>query len=89
MPVPRGYNWSMDFTFDGTVDAADASQLIIAIFLTRPGDINLDYQVDDDDFAILANNFGTGNEWTEGDLNGDGTVDLEDFVILDDNYPWP
>ena len=50
------------------------------------GDIDLDGDVDLDDFVILKLNFGTGTTWGTGDLDGDGDVDLDDFVILKLNF---
>jgi len=51
-----------------------------------PGDANLDRIVNLDDFAILRNNFGTGDTWAEADFNGDGAVNLDDFTILRNNF---
>lgn len=45
-----------------------------------PGDFDLNEKVEFADFMILANNFGTGNLYSQGDLNFSGRVDLEDFV---------
>ncbi|MFW6154449.1 MAG: lamin tail domain-containing protein [Planctomycetota bacterium] len=53
----------------------------------KPGDIDLDGDVDLDDFVILKQNFGaSGVSWTRGDMTGDGDVDLDDFVILKQNF---
>ena len=55
-----------------------------------PGDINMDGLVDQADFSILAQNWGTtgqsgGSLWNIGDLNCDGAVDSTDLAILQDN----
>jgi hypothetical protein len=47
-----------------------------------PGDFNSDGVVDLADFAILADNFRTGNTFEQGDINFDLRVDLRDFVEL-------
>jgi len=55
-------------------------------------DIDLDGNVDEDDFNILEANFGRTdcdefNSWCSGaDINEDGSVDLGDFVILRNCY---
>jgi hypothetical protein len=84
-----GYNWRLDINADDVIDEDDADDFVMNVVGTRYGDLNLDYRVDDDDFEIFADNFGTGSSWAEGDLNGDGQVDLYDWVIFDTNYPWP
>ena len=52
----------------------------------RPGDADMDGDVDLDDFVILKQNFATGTTWDEGDFDLDGDVDLDDFVILKKNF---
>jgi len=52
----------------------------------RPGDADLDGDVDLDDFVILKQNFNTGARRTRGDFDDDGDVDLDDFVILKQNF---
>ena len=60
-------------------DAAISYALGIDMDVT-PGDFNGDGNIDLADFAILADNFGTGNEFAQGDNNFDRRVDLRDFL---------
>jgi hypothetical protein len=54
----------------------------------NPGDIDLDGEVDFQDFLILQINFGatSGAERSDGDLDGDGDVDFVDFMIFQPNF---
>jgi len=55
--------------------------------MAKPGDADLDGDVDLNDFVILKSNFGQSpRTWTEADFNGDTVVDLHDFVILKQNW---
>ncbi len=52
--------------------------------LLRPlgGDVNLDGEVDRDDFAIIEENWGsTDATWPEGDLNLNTVVDFYDYLL--------
>ena len=51
-----------------------------------PGDFDLNGEIDFTDFLTLANNFGTGNLYSQGDLNFSGRVDLGDFVAFRDIF---
>ena len=52
-----------------------------------PGDVDMDGDVDLDDFSALKNNFGNDvTTRTEGDLTGDLHVSLEDFAQLKENF---
>ncbi|MEO0530024.1 MAG: hypothetical protein AAF266_05520 [Planctomycetota bacterium] len=54
------------------------------------GDVDLDGDVDIDDFAVIRDNFLTNvNTRAEGDLNGDDRVDFADFQQVVDNFPFP
>lgn len=68
--------------YGGWIESAETFSIVPAP--SCPGDINGDFVVDLDDFAILAVNFGipSGAIPSQGDLNGDGSVDLDDFAIL-------
>lgn len=56
-------------------------------FVPLPGDGNIDYRVDFQDFLSLAANFGkTDAVWSDGDFDADGTVSFKDFVILASNF---
>ncbi|MDZ4657702.1 MAG: hypothetical protein SH868_09020 [Bythopirellula sp.] len=51
-----------------------------------PGDINLDGQVEFQDFYTLQGNWGEDGTYQDGDFNNDGQVDLGDFEILQANW---
>jgi len=50
--------------------------------ITVPGDSDLDFDVDFQDFVTLANHFGGAGSWSSGDFDGDGEANFSDFVIL-------
>ena len=54
----------------------------------KVGDINLDGEVDIDDFVIFKNNCGamSGATWGTSDLDGDRDVDLDDFTIYKNSF---
>jgi glucose/arabinose dehydrogenase len=56
-----------------------------------PGDANLNRVVDNADFMLLYNNFGTaaGKTWRQGDFNDDGLVNFVDFQILERAFGQP
>jgi hypothetical protein len=55
------------------------------------GDADRDFDVDGDDFDLLAFNFGpgTGKSWGQGDFNDSGVVDGDDFDLLAFNFGAP
>jgi len=55
-----------------------------------PGDVNLDGNVDSDDYVVLKGNFGTtgGATWYDGDFDGDGNVNFEDLYALETNFEY-
>ena len=56
-------------------------------FVPLPGDANIDYRVDFQDFLSLAANFGKPDAvWSDGDFDADGTVSFKDFVILASSF---
>jgi hypothetical protein len=59
-----------------------------SVTVARPGDLDLDSDVDLDDLATLLANFGTtgGADWSHGDVTGDSNVDLDDLSLLLSNY---
>ncbi|MFW6154252.1 MAG: CARDB domain-containing protein [Planctomycetota bacterium] len=66
---------------------AGSFDVAIDFSVRKPGDADLDGDVDLDDFVILKTHFGdTGAGWGDGDFDGNGTVDLDDFVILKRNF---
>jgi hypothetical protein len=52
----------------------------------QPGDVNLDGDVNLEDFGVIKQNFGQGARHTGGDLTGDGMVGLGDFGVLKANF---
>lgn len=79
---------SRDINGDGTVDFSDVEQWLETTgdFLVgrtfRPGDANLDGNVDVRDFNIWNDHRASGTtSWCRGDFNADGTTDDGDFEI--------
>lgn len=58
----------------------------VTIRVTRPGNIDLDDDVDFTDFVAFSNKFGTSGTWVDGDFNGDNQVGFPDFVLLSNNF---
>ena len=57
------------------------------VTVVRPGDFEVDGDVDFSDFTYLAANYGqSGKSWVDGDADGDGDVDFTDFTHLGANY---
>lgn len=63
---------------------------ICSYLVTLAGDIDYDFDVDFDDFILLAGAYGASEEdplySPEIDLNSDGDIDFDDFIILAGNY---
>ncbi len=76
------------FDLDGNsvVNRDDAIFMIEAVLETKPGDADLDGDIDFRDFLELVSNFGNEGGWADGDFNGDGMVNFEDFTILANSY---
>ena len=83
-----------DLSGDGVVNGNDLDQWLglaaTALGRNTPfrrGDANLDGQVAFGDFLALAQNFGSGREWTQGNFDGslDG-VQFPDFLALAQNF---
>jgi hypothetical protein len=55
-------------------------------YVAVAGDADLDGTVNDVDFTVLLNNWGSGSTWSECDFNADGTVDDTDFTMLLNNW---
>lgn len=80
-------HWTFDLTGDGLVENADLEQLVEGILGTRFGDLDLDGNVDTDDFTTFAANFGAlSATWAAGDLDGDGEVAFNDFIRLSNEF---
>lgn len=80
-------NASGDLRFDldasGTVDSGDRDFLLNSIFNTRPGDADLDGDIDANDLSLLQANFGSNNAgWGQGDFDGNGRIDFGDAALL-------
>ena len=68
------------------VDAAMVEQLVTELTQSRPGDADLDGDVDFADFLQLATWFQLGSTWSQGDFNFDGNVTFDDFLILSTHF---
>ena len=79
-------NGNFDIDGDGDADRADFDLLIYDILGTRPGDANLDRNVDFTDLVTLAQNYGLPGGWAQGDFDGSQVVDFADLVALAQNY---
>ena len=52
-----------------------------------PGDANRNGEVQFDDLAVVARNYGLSNrDWSDGDFDGDGSVTDKDFAILTQHF---
>lgn len=75
-----------DLTQDGVVDHADVEMLVHDILDINFGDLNLDGEVNDQDFEVVyQNRFQELSGWRFGDFNGDTVVDGSDFNIWNAN----
>ena len=78
---------SYDIDGDARVDEADLRVLTETILNSRPGDTDLDRDVDFDDFLTLAANFGrSGTIWSDGNFNANDSIDFADFLALSGNF---
>lgn len=73
---------SFPATFAG--ESIDATTILLRY--TLQGDTNLDRVVNITDFARLAANFNTTQNWSGGDFNYDGSVNISDFALLAANF---
>ena len=66
----------------------DSHVLVFKSATFQPGDANQDGRVDDEDAAILAENWLTTNSptWQQGDFNEDGRVDDTDAAMMAANW---
>jgi hypothetical protein len=77
-----------DLTGNGTFDAADRMFLIVDLMSTRPGDTDLDGDVDAADMSTVVTGWtgtvgGTGGRgWADGDADGNADVDSADLTEL-------
>jgi len=84
--TPGVYSITVRVTDDGS-PARSASQAI-TVRVLQPGDVDLDDDVDFQDFFVLQAQYGTttGALRTDGDLTEDGDVDFADFGVLQAYY---
>ncbi len=77
-----------DLVVSGEVARDGASYGVdLALPLPRPGDANLDGEVDVLDLTAVANHFGRPDmPWSRGDFNDDDLVDVLDLVILANHF---
>ena len=84
-----GYAESTDLftTFPAPFAGTTVDDSSILLRLTRPGDANLDGQVNLMDFNLLAAHFGqSGATWHQGTFHYDARVNLLDFNLLAENF---
>jgi len=83
-----GDDFWYDLSGDQVMDLADTDILIRDFMNTEYGDTDLDGDVDLDDYAALAGNFGAAGplSWADGDLDGDDDVDFADYQVLESFY---
>ncbi len=77
---------SADMNGDLVVDADDITDVLVNVLSTRPGDFDLDGDVDLTDLATVLANFGGAGAYADGDSNGDGAVDLSDLANVLANF---
>lgn len=72
-----------DWNNDDAVNQADVDFLLVEVFDTRRGDVDLDGKIGFADFLLLSANFGEQDAgWQDGDVDGDGIVGFADFLLL-------
>ena len=88
-PIPQESDLIFEY-LDGGVYVEGAVVVVNAIPSSnpKPGDANLDGNVDSYDFRILAQNWlaMSGMTWHHGDFSLDNAVDLEDMLMLVINW---
>lgn len=60
--------------------------LVITYRDRLPGDANNSGLVDQDDYKVWYDNYGTGTTWLQGNFKGTGVVDQDDYKTWYDNY---
>ncbi|MCS7033649.1 MAG: hypothetical protein NZ561_06595 [Phycisphaerae bacterium] len=70
----------------GTFGGLTVDDTAVLLRYTRQGDANLDGVTDLGDFALLAANFNSPQDWGKGDFNYDGLTDLGDFSLMAANF---
>jgi hypothetical protein len=62
---------------------------LLGVKIRKPGDCDLDGDIDASDLARLGENWSplaSGNGWADGDFDGDGDVDATDLATLGLNW---
>jgi|GEM_PF-1310915 len=76
-----------EYTGDSMITAADVHAMVETRLNTRPGDTNLDGNVNFDDFLALSANFGKDfRDWARGDFDCNQTVDFPDFLLMSRHF---
>ena len=76
-----------DFNSDQLVSLDDVDLFIDDVMRARRGDVDLDGDVDFDDFLQLATNYkSNASGWVSGDFTCDGRVNEDDFALLSENF---
>ena len=75
-----------DVNTDGSVDADDRDFWVEVLASSRFGDVDLDGDVEFDDFLVLSANFGRVDGWASGDFDGSGQIEFSDFFLLSTNF---
>jgi hypothetical protein len=72
----------------GAESAADRLVVLRSTPDRRPGDMNLDRNVDHADVVLFASNLGKASDavWTTGDFDGDGATTLLDLTLQQANF---
>ena len=76
-------DWLYDLDVTGNTDVLDEMALIQNIFRTDYGDVDLDGDIDMDDYNLVDTYLGqSGTGWATGDLNGDGQTNNDDLSLV-------
>ncbi|MEO0477573.1 MAG: hypothetical protein AAF085_16640, partial [Planctomycetota bacterium] len=81
---PSNYDNLVSYYADDTLAYVSEPISIVTPLL---GDVDSDFDVDNDDLAIVTANFGGAGPFTynNGDINGDGAVDFSDVITISPN----
>ena len=83
-------NPAFDVDNDGDTDERDIDEFVLNVIGTRFGDIDLDHDVDINDFHRATMNYdplgkNLFNGWAEGNFDGDRDVDISDILRVAKN----
>ena len=75
-----GNNNPIYTTFDG--ETVDTSSILVRYTLT--GDLNLDQQINADDYALIDSGYAAhASAYQFGDINLDGAINADDYFLID------